>query len=79
MLSWFSFAIALTSINVFSGLLSMLCLASMSGSWGSDTGFPERASGALLRIPLTHSAVKLYPMILVLRHWSRGFSISSRQ
>ena len=44
--------------------------ASMSLCDGSDTGFLDSALGALLLLPLSHSAVKLYPMSL-------GFSISS--
>ena len=59
-----AFTIVLTSINVFSGLLSMSLSASISDGWGSETRFLESTSGALLRFPLTHSAVKLYPMIL---------------
>ena len=38
--------------------------ASMSLYDGSDTGFLDSASGALLLQPLSHSAVKLYLMSL---------------
>ena len=51
--------------------------ANISWGCGCEKGFLDRVSGALLRVPLIHSAVKLYPMILVFSRSRRRFSISS--
>ena len=59
---------ALISTAVTALGVSMSHSSNNSCVWGSDVGFLYRASGALLRVPFNHSAVKLYPMILVLRH-----------
>ena len=71
--------IALMSTVVAALRLSMSRSASSSSCEGSAEGFLDNASGALFRAPLTHSVVKLYPMILVFKRWRRGFSISSRR
>ena len=59
MLSWPLVATALISAMDISGLLFVSYSASILCSRGSETGFRDNVSGALLRVPLTHSVVKL--------------------
>jgi len=70
---------ALISADVAAHSLSVSYSASISGYWGVDTRYRNRASRTMFRVPLIHSALKFYAMILLFRHWSREFSISSRQ
>ena len=51
--------------------------ASISCGSESEVGLLGSASETLFSVPLTHSAVKLYPIIFILSCWMCGFSILS--
>ena len=74
--AWPLFVVALISEIKTCGWSMKPSSASMSLCDGSNTGFLDSASGALLLLPLSHSVVKLYPMSLVHSLYKRRFSIS---
>ena len=69
--------IALISATGMAAMSSIPLSASVSSGCGSAVGLRDNASGAFFRVPFIQFAVNAYPMILVFRHCSREFWISS--